>query len=112
MLDEARSLPHPILADDAYLRLAPSSDGMQHDERKMTIAGTWGWVRALGRYFPGDDRLGWAKGVRKIDPNAPLHPSVIERFAMDGVLHYDEIAPYRPESLREHSKVKHLYEVH
>lgn len=109
MLDEARSLPHPILADDAYLRLAPSSGGMQHDERKVMIARMWRWVRVLGCYFLGDDRLGWAKGVRMIDPNAPLHPSVIERFAMDGVLHYDEIAPYRPEALREHSEVKKHY---
>ena len=110
MLDEARSLPHPLLADDTYLRLAPSVDGMQHDERKMMVADWPRWVQKAGRLVLGDKRFGWAEGFRKIDPNAPLHPSVIERFDLKGVLHYDEVAPYRPELLRNHNKVKHLYE--
>ena len=36
MVNEARRCPHPILVDKAYLKLCPSCDGMQHDERKSS----------------------------------------------------------------------------
>ncbi len=47
--------------------------------------------------------------VRPMKPEAPLHPSVIERFALDEVLQYDVMAPYRPEAMREHQKTKQFY---
>jgi hypothetical protein len=109
MVDQAQSLPEPILVDASYLRLNPFHGGMQHDERKMTLADMWGWVRVLGELVLGKDRLGWAKGIRHIDPHAPLHPSVLDRFQLPSVLLYDEVAPYRPEALSDHSKVKQFY---
>ena len=109
MVDEARSLPHPLEVDPALLRLAPSADGIQHDERKMTIAGWWSWVREIGLFLLGPDRFGWPKGIRKIDPEAPLHPMVLQRFELKSVQLYDEMGLYRPEALRNHNAVKQYY---
>jgi uncharacterized protein (DUF2235 family) len=109
MLDQARSLPHPILADDAYLRLWPSPAGMQHDARKSAVAEMHPWLRRVWTWLRGADNVGWAKGLRKVPHDAPLHPSVLERFECAGVLDYDVVGPYRPEPLREHDKVKHYY---
>ena len=110
MLGEAQSLPESILVDPSYLRLSPSPAGMQHDERKMWIANMAGWQRFLGRLLLGEERMTWAEGIRNIARDAPLHPSVIERFRLAEVLLYDVSGPYRPESLRNHEKVKHLYQ--
>ncbi len=110
MLDEALSLPEPILVDRSYLKLSPSAAGMQHDERKMWIVNMPAWLRFLGRRFLGEERMTWAKGIRMIVRDAPLHPSVIERFQLAAVLLYDVSGPYRPEALRNHDKVKHLYQ--
>ena len=109
MVDEACSLPHPLEVDTALLRLAPAADGIQHDERKMTIAGWWNWVRVVGLRLLGPDRMGWPKGIRKIDPEAPLHPTVLQRFELASVQLYDETGPYRPEALRNHNAVKEYY---
>ena len=46
---------------------------------------------------------------RDIDNDAPLHPSVLERFAAPAILNYDLIGPYRPEPLRNHEQVKRYY---
>jgi hypothetical protein len=109
MVDEACSLPHPLEVDTALLRLAPAADGIQHDERKMMIAGWWNWVRVVGLRLLGPDRMGWPKGIRKIDPEAPLHPTVLQRFELASVQLYDETGPYRPEALRNHNAVKEYY---
>ena len=109
MVEEATRLPHPLLVDRSYLRLSPSPAGMQHDERKSTIASMYRPIRwIVGKLF-GPDRIGWRKGLRVVDPHAPLHPSVLERFRLDGVVAYDEVGPYRPESLRDHVEVRDHY---
>lgn len=98
MMVQLSELPDPILVDDAVLHLYPSPDGPQHDECRKGFSGIW-------------KRLGfrWKTKHRDIDHDAPLHPSVLKRFAASAVLNYDVIAPYRPESLRNHDKVKHYY---
>ncbi|MGU3422899.1 phospholipase effector Tle1 domain-containing protein, partial [Methylobacterium sp. D54C] len=91
MVDEAINLPEPLKIDSSVLHFWPSAAGPQPDERKSTVAGwpssvvwllTWIWKR---------EDLGWEPWLRKIPRNAPLHPTVLERFrAPDpGVLHYD-----------------------
>jgi uncharacterized protein (DUF2235 family) len=65
--------------------------GPQHDETKSSVF----------RYA--------SKKLRDPVDNAPLHPSVIERFEAGEVLHYNLMAKYRPERLRTHEKVKHFY---
>lgn len=89
MLDAAVEVGLKI--NDDYLRLDPDPLGPQHDETKSSV-------------FKYAGKL-----VRAADPKCPLHQSVLERFKADGVLHYDEVRPYRPETLRNHEKVKDFY---
>ena len=98
MLDQLRELPGPTLIDESVLRVYPSAMGPQHDECRKGLGGIW---RRLG--------FKWSVKYRDIDSDAPLHPSVLERFAAPAILNYDVIVPYRPEPLRNHEQVKHYY---
>lgn len=80
-----------LLVDDKVLILREDPTGMQHDE-----------TRSLA--FRLAEKLD-----RDLVENATLHPTVVERFALGGVLQYDVTAPYRPEALRKHNVFKHLY---
>lgn len=100
MVDEARALPEPLRVNEAYLRLFPSSAGPQHDEARSGFAGLPPFLRGL---------LRWKTLPREIKPNAPLHPSVLERFALSRVRIYDMDVPYRPTPLREHGDVARHY---
>lgn len=84
MVERALAVRHPLIVETNWLNLFPSAKGMQHDER---ISG----------------RLSWNTGTRKIPNDAPLHPTVLERFELEAVLHFDEVRNYRPEALRNHS---------
>lgn len=90
MVDRATAVPHPIVVDWTWLHLFPSSKGMQHDECKS-------------------GRMPWKRGMRLIPRDAPLHPSVIERFDAETLLHFDQVMPYRPEALRGHNAVADYY---
>jgi uncharacterized protein (DUF2235 family) len=98
MLAQLSELPDPVLIDDAVLRVYPASDGPQHNECRKGFPGIW-------------KRLGfrWKTKHRDIDHDAPLHPSVLGRFAAAFVLDYDVLVPYRPEPLRNHNQVKQYY---
>jgi len=76
----------------SVLRVKPDPTGMQHDEMKRSL---------VFRYA----------GAKPRDPpdDAPLHPSVLQRFASPSVVQYDVAAPYRPEPLRNHEAVRHYY---
>ena len=63
--------------------------------------GLYGYLEWLG--------FKWNMKNRDIDNDAPLHPSVLERFAAPAILNYDVMAPYRPEPLRNHELVKQYY---
>jgi uncharacterized protein (DUF2235 family) len=92
MTNEARNLPDGLVIDDAVLQLYPSPAGMQHDETRTSI---FRYARRI---------------IRSVPPDAPLHPSVFERFDLPAVLHYDVMAPYRPEGLRNHDGCRQYYE--
>jgi len=47
--------------------------------------------------------------LRKIAPDAILHPSVYDRFAADKVQHFYEMKPYRPENLVNHENLSRYY---
>jgi uncharacterized protein (DUF2235 family) len=96
MVTEATSIEHPILLDRSVLRLYPSPDGMQHDECKVGIKFL---TRLTGRTWK-------IKTLQLSDPDFKLHPTVIERFDLPGVLQYDVIAPYRPVALATHKDFK------
>ena len=90
MVEKATGVPNPIEIDTQYLRLHPSPSGPQHDERKAS-------------------RLALKEGLRTVPADAPLHPTVLERFNLDGVLVFDEMRPYRPEALRHHQETRGFY---
>ena len=99
MADAAATVRNGITIDRTKLRLYPSAEGMQHDERKAGFPMLTGWLR-----------LTWQGKQRDIhDPEAPLHDFVYQRFALPGVIHYDLVQPYRPEGLRRHAKLADYY---
>lgn len=109
MIEEATSLPHPLLVDRRNLNLYPLSSGPQHDERRATIDRMPNWlVKSLLAFIP-ESRIGWAEGRRSPVDEAPLHPSVIERFEKDAVMIYGDLLPYRPINLRNHKVVGKYY---
>jgi uncharacterized protein (DUF2235 family) len=82
-----------LIVDRSVLRLSPSPTGMQHDE-----------TRSLAFRLAG-------KTERTPVPDAPLHPSVSERFHHEpGVQQYDVVSPYRPEALRNHKEFPNAYD--
>ena len=81
-----------LFYEPSVLQLYPDPVGPQHDETKTSL------IFEMA-----------AKLDRTIDNEAPLHPSVLARFAASEVLQYDKMAPYRPENLRGHRQVKHYY---
>jgi hypothetical protein len=82
-----------LLFDPTVLDPKPAPDGMQHDETRSVLF-----------------RLA-EKSDRDPQPEAVLHPTVIERFDLpNGVLQYDVVAPYRPEALRGHEKLPGAYD--
>ena len=101
MVHAAENLPdantpngNGIIIDRRHLQLNPDARGPQHDEREPG-------------YFGG--RLKWTKALRKIAPDAILHPSVYDRFAADKVSQFYEMKPYRPENLATHKKLQQYY---
>lgn len=78
--------------DPTVLRCYPDPLGMQHDESRSSV---FRFAR---------------RNVRAPLPQSHLHPSVIERFEADRILHYDLMTPYRPAGLRLHRDVKAFYE--
>ncbi|MEY2564949.1 MAG: hypothetical protein QOH88_3142 [Verrucomicrobiota bacterium] len=77
--------------DPSVLHLYPDPTGPQHDESRSS----------LFRWAP--------RSLRPIRADAPLHPSVLDRFNAAEVLDYDTMRPYRPENLRHHTAVKGYY---
>ncbi len=91
MVEEAVAVPDGLIVDRSVLKLYPSAGGMQHDE---TRSGVFKYAKRF---------------IRPLKEDAPLHPTVIERFALEGVLQHDVVSPYRPEGLKNHVEVKHFY---
>ena len=105
MVDELRA----ATADDIEIltdRLVtwPDPLGLQHSERTGTLNAQPAWFRALTL-----GQIVWAKGVRRMDPDARLHASVLDRLAAPHVPQMGEVKPYRPESLRDHHAATGFY---
>lgn len=108
MIEEATSIPKPLLIDQGKLRLHPAADGLQHDEvanMSDTIrARTPSLLRWLARHWT------WAVEPRVPPvPSPTVHPSVAERFALAQVGHQGQTRPYRPDAIRNHEAFKHYY---
>lgn len=90
MIDTAAKVG--MLVDPDLLRTFPDPLGEQHDE---TASGIFRFAKKVPR-DPIDE--------------APLHPSVLARFAAPAVLQNGLMTLYRPESLRHHKQVSHYYD--
>ena len=106
MVEEATNLPNPIHIDRELLNLYPDPAGPQHDERKAFLAARPRWLVRCLRLFVDAKDLGWRLGHRRIPPDALLHPSVLERLQLPGVLIHSDIVPYRPHALRHHDLLR------
>nr|WP_298687676.1 DUF2235 domain-containing protein [uncultured Dongia sp.] len=82
MLDAAVSVG--LIHEPSVMKLYPDPTGMQHDETRRL---PFKWARKIDR---------------DIKPDAPLHPSVLERLKAKEVLQYDVYDAYRPAHLRDH----------
>ena len=98
MIEAATTVKDGIKIDDPVLRLYPSADGIQHCQRRVGFPLLTSW---FGITWPGKRRA--------VPVNALLHQTVIERANLPEVLQYDRLAPYRPEALRQHESLSHLY---
>ncbi|WP_419951627.1 DUF2235 domain-containing protein [Methylobacterium sp.] len=115
MVQEATSIPGPLVIDGkrswqdgtGRLRLHPAHDGMQHCEvvgMRDTVAGIvprWS-LRAF-------EWVKWPVEDREPDHDAPVHPSVHQRFALPRVTKCADTGPYRPTSLSLHDDFKASY---
>lgn len=96
MLEQATELPAPLKVDLSRLNLFPDPAGMQHDEIESLRDSYPGW-------WPEKLRFVWARQVREMRVDAPLHPTVLERLKIaGGAGHYGLRANYRPENLSNH----------
>ncbi|MBB3148576.1 uncharacterized protein (DUF2235 family) [Phyllobacterium trifolii] len=99
-------MPRTLDAGSA-LHLFPASNGVQHCEvagmRDLLETRVPKWLRS---WTAG---LGWKVKPRMIKPEAILHPTVLERFAMGEVQQCAGYGPYRPEALRRHEQVKQYF---
>jgi hypothetical protein len=81
----------------------------RHDEREAFITACPGLLVNMCLRVYDRRKFGWREGID--DPvDALLHPSVLERLALPGVLDHGDIVPYRPHALREHWAVRHFWE--
>jgi uncharacterized protein (DUF2235 family) len=92
------------------LHIFPAADGVQHCE----IAATRDTIdrrtpKCLKRFTR---RWNWDEQVRDIDPDAPVHPTVRDRFALAGVVQCAGVGvpgPYRPKALERHHEFAQYY---
>jgi hypothetical protein len=117
MIEEATVIPEGLLIDGQpapgqalgihRLQLFPAADGLQHCE----VAGMRDMLEALPWPL---NRLakarGWAVKVRTIHPDAPVHPSVYDRFALPEARQCNGNGPYRPMALADHRDFRQFYD--
>src|ERR1700730_8304115 len=89
MLRWASVIPGGLKHDARVLKLWAYAEGMQHDEVK---AGFGVSTKYLG--------WTWAEKKRALPaPNAVMHRTVYQRFDLYAVQLYDQLLPYRPDTL-------------
>jgi uncharacterized protein (DUF2235 family) len=102
MVEQATELEHPLKIDSARLNLFPDPAGMQHNEIESMRESYPSW-------WPEKLRYVWSHQHREIHVDAPLHPTVQQRLALPGALHYGLKSRYRPENLQKHSLLGTYY---
>jgi uncharacterized protein (DUF2235 family) len=95
MVQEATAVEHPLMVDRTKLKLKPSYDGIQHDERT-------GWGRS------------WVEGTREGVRNGQgpdiLHEDFVrQRFGLPKARCVTGDRPYRPKALAKHRDYLSFY---
>lgn len=103
MLEQATSLPQPLLIDPTKLHLFPDAAGMQHCEVDAKRDSWPSWL-------PARWRITWPEKPRVEARGAPVHPSVEQRFVLPFVRKWGRLGPYRPETMREDARFAYFYE--
>jgi uncharacterized protein (DUF2235 family) len=119
MVEEATKLPGGLIVagqkapgdatDNPKLRVFPSADGVQHCE----VVGMADSIKSKVPNWlqPYTSSLAWPVKIREIKPDAPVHPTVRERFHLKSVIQCAGSGPYRPKALAGHDEFKAYYEV-
>lgn len=103
MVNQATNLPHPLIVDSTRLNLFPDYRGMQHSEIESMRDVYPAW-------WPEKHKWTWKKEMRKIAADAPLHPTVLQRFKIsEGILDYGQRTKYHPRNLGDHGEVASFY---
>lgn len=105
MIEEATSLPYPLVLDCSKLNVWPNHAAMQHSEViELRDRKLW-WVPG---WAPAWLRDGWVYAARQ-PAGSPVHPSVHARFAESRVALATGYGPYRPQNLSSDSRFGHFY---
>lgn len=96
MVSELKKCVPEVEIDPLKLQLWASPDGIQHCEVQSSAEQWW--------------RPTWGSQPRQIRTDAILHPSVNARFALERVQHCRHVAPYRPQSLKDHESLRMYYQ--
>ena len=117
MVEEATKLPGGLIvagqkapgdaSDNPKLRVFPSADGVQHCE----VVGMQDTIESkVPKWLqPYTGSLTYPVKMREIKPDARVHPTVTERFALKSVTKCAGSGPYRPEALAQHNDFKAYY---
>jgi hypothetical protein len=89
------------------LHLFPAADGIQHCEIAGMRDTLDSRVPKFLRRFTSS--LNWEEKVRMIKQDAPVHPTVKQRFEFESVVQSTGLAPYRPKALENHDEFKKCY---
>jgi uncharacterized protein (DUF2235 family) len=100
MLKCVSVIPDGLKYDCAVLKRFPYPDGMQHDEVK---SGLGLLTKVLGVTYAKRERI-------LPGPSATMHRSVYKRLDLREVLLYDQMGPYRPNTLKTHVDFARYYE--
>lgn len=100
ILDEATSIPGPLLVQRERMQPFPDAAGMQHNEPESMRENRLFWVPS---WAPLWLRQGWAEKFRIVN-GFPMHPSVHQRFAAKAVDENGKRQPYRPHNLRNDTR--------
>ncbi len=96
MIEELKECVPEVQLNEDKLFVFPDALGMQHQEEFMF------------KYGPFKRR--WRSKPREVNPDFPLHPSVLERLSAEKVSHVGEIKPYRPVQLKNHLSAKDYFD--
>ena len=102
MINEATSIPNPLIVNRSMLNLFPASNGMQHCEVERVRQLYPNWVPKILRYT-------WPVKSRYAASGAVYHPSVNERLKLETINKLGHAVPYRPNALKYDPDLKHLY---